>query len=138
MQVIVMNKRDAKRESYKLSAPKTAIISIANINDNDNVFAHRDWLCAVLKLKFDDVESNEPDCISADDAACIVHFINRIKDKTDRVIVHCEAGVSRSAGVAAAIMKFINMDDSIIFNDDKFRPNMTCYEKVLNAFITGE
>lgn len=138
MQVIVMNKRDAKKETYKLSAPKTALISIANFNDNDNVFAHRDWLCAVLKLKFDDVESNESGCISAEDAASVVHFINRIKDKTDRLIVQCEAGVSRSAGVAAAIMKFIEGDDSLIFNNEQFRPNMTCYKKVLSAFTARE
>lgn len=138
MQIVIMNKSEAKKESYKISAPKTALISITDTDGCDVLFARRMWLCAVLRLKFDDVQINEPGCISEADARRIAEFINRIKDRTDRLIVHCEAGVSRSAGVAAAVMKIMNGDDSPIFGSGKYRPNRACYEKVLNAFESSD
>lgn len=50
-------------------------------------------------------------------------------------IVHCDAGISRSSGVAAAILKAKTGDDSQIFNNPKYRPNMRCYRIVLDEFM---
>ena len=52
--------------------------------------------------------------------------------------MHCEAGQSRSAGVAAAIMKYLYNNDTDIFNNRYYKPNMLCYRKVLNAFMECE
>ena len=51
------------------------------------------------------------------------------------MIVHCDAGISRSSGVAAAILKAKTGDDSQIFNNPKYRPNMRCYRIVLDEFM---
>ena len=56
------------------------------------------------------------------------------KDKVECIIVHCEVGVSRSAGVMAAIQKYLTGDDSAIFNNGAFSPNMYCYRMMLDAF----
>ena len=48
------------------------------------------------------------------------------------MIIQCDAGVSRSAGVAGALMKYYNGDDSEIFENPKYRPNMRCYRTMLN------
>ena len=61
--------------------------------------------------------------------------MNKNKNKVDKFIVHCEAGVSRSAGVGAAIMKALNGDDWDVFKNPLKCPNMKCYRTVLNAFV---
>ena len=54
------------------------------------------------------------------------------------LIVHCSAGISRSAGVAAAIHEALgwpiaNTRNSDVFRDGKFAPNMHCYRTMLRA-----
>lgn len=46
-------------------------------------------------------------------------------------IVHCEAGQSRSAGVAAALSKWINGEDWDYFLNPKYTPNSYCYQTIL-------
>ena len=138
MKIEIMNREDARKESFKKNAPTTAIISISNIAAENNIFNYSEWLKAVLYVNFDDEESYSPNSIKKFDADNICGFVNRIKDKVERIIVHCEAGVSRSAGVGAAIMKFLNGDDMPIFNNGRFRPNMTCYRIVLNTFMDND
>ena len=136
MIIEVMSRTTARRFSFSSHKGKTAVISISdcdknfpNLNNNT-----RNGIAYQCKLHFDDVESGEENCITDADAEKIVTFVNRISDKADLLIVHCEAGVSRSAGVAAAIMKFIYDDDTPVFDSPIYYPNMTCYRKVLNAF----
>lgn len=50
------------------------------------------------------------------------------------VVVHCEAGISRSSGVAAALSKHYLGDDSIFFgNASRYLPNRLAYSVLLNA-----
>ena len=91
-----------------------------------------------LKLHFADVDVNQTNCITDEQAHNIAGYILEARDNADRIIVHCEAGMSRSAGVAAAIMKFLTGSDFAIFDSPRYRPNMTCYRKVLNAFYDVE
>ena len=92
-------------------------------------------LIDVLSLRFNDVESNEPNHMMRADAEAIIAFVNKYINDVSQIIVHCGAGVSRSAGVAAALMLIINNDDSPIFDNPKFCPNRCCYRTTLNAFF---
>lgn len=89
--------------------------------------------CVVLEEQFDDVDTKRNDLIpmSAEDAARVVNFVNANKGKP--IFVHCDAGQSRSAGVAAAISKFMSGEDDRFFRGI-YTPNMNCYSKVLSAF----
>ena len=67
------------------------------------------------------------------DAKRIAKFANRHKGIL--LIIHCDEGVSRSAGIAAAILRYYTGDDAAIFDDCfSYNPNMWCYFKVLKAF----
>ena len=68
----------------------------------------------------------------------IVDFVNEMKGKIEALICHCEAGISRSSGMAAAISLVVNGSDVEIFNNPKYLPNMFVYRKTLNAFIGEE
>ena len=136
--VRILNRKEAKKFSYESHDFKTAIISITDTDKADVTFEKNETngIRAVLKLKFDDVERDYKNehCITKEDAENIVKFVNKNKNKVDKFIVHCEAGVSRSAGVGAAIMKALNGDDWDVFKNPLKCPNMKCYRTVLNAF----
>ena len=72
------------------------------------------------------------DLMSDEDAKTVVDFVEQYKDK--RILVHCDAGISRSSAVAAAILKHYTGDDSMIFDSRWYNPNRWVYRKVLEAF----
>jgi predicted protein tyrosine phosphatase len=138
MIIEVMNRSKAKAESYRQEAIPTAIISITDVDAPINVFNHPKWLKGILRLQFDDVEGQRQNHMTNQNARDIKQFIEQIKSQVERVIVHCEAGISRSSGVAAAIMKYIDGDDMLIFKNGRFCPNMHCYRITLNALMGQE
>lgn len=51
-----------------------------------------------------------------------------------RIVIHCTAGKSRSAAVAAALHLVLNGNDKPIFGNPQYRPNILVYRHVLNAW----
>ena len=154
MEYMVLSKSKAIRYSYKSHEKSSIIISIQNSYDLPEKFlpSPNNNIKEVLYLTFDDIDSlngltikkdegmvidnyNQVYAIISDeDAQKIVDFVKKYQNTIDRIIVHCEAGISRSSGVCAAIMKFLEDDDSEIFNNPSYSPNMRCYRTVLNKF----
>ena len=52
----------------------------------------------------------------------------------DAIWVQCEMGMSRSAGIAAALMEYYNIDSGYILNRSKYYPNLLCYKLTKNFF----
>lgn len=63
----------------------------------------------------------------------ILDFVDLYKNKIEMIVVHCEAGISRSAGVAGALSLILNSSDQYYF--DHYLPNMLVYRKILNAHM---
>lgn len=133
IEIKVMSRSEAQKASYTIDIP-AIIISITDISTNRNTFAKNPNIYSVLHLKFNDESDSDKTAISIEQAQEIASFVNVWKDMVNLIIVHCEAGISRSSGVAAGIMKYIYDDDMPIFSNPRFIPNMTCYRKVLQAF----
>lgn len=70
------------------------------------------------------------------DADTILLFVESLKQYSNLIIVNCEAGISRSAGVAAALSKIYNGHDSFFFKN--FLPNMLVYRTILEEAETCE
>ena len=132
----VMSRNDATKYSLEPHKEKAAVISISDCDKEFPVLENNqnNGITVRCKVRFDDVDRGAKNCITEGDASEIVLFVTENANNIDRLIVHCEAGVSRSAGVAAAIMKAVNGDDWDVFNNPKYVPNMTCYRTVLDAF----
>lgn len=130
----VLSREKAKRFSYKPDINNCIIISITDVFSPSNQFAANSHIKGICRVKFDDVEFGEPNCITSEDSQRIINFVNDHINDIDEIIVHCEAGVSRSAGVCAALMQIINGDDSPIFDNPKFCPNMSCYRSVMETY----
>jgi len=98
-------------------------------------------LKAALNLWFSDIKDQKDEnpetyikMIDEYDAKTIKDFVDYIKKMDiDFLIVHCHAGISRSAAVAAAISKVETGSDEKFFNGE-FVPNMKVYYAVLKAF----
>lgn len=134
MKILVMSRQKAKSASYHRAWPTTAIISIVDVEAKPVYFSpEATWIKSILKLRFDDVEKGEDNCLSREQAGRIADFFLKTRDQVEQIIVHCEAGVSRSAGVAAALLKYAGEDQNQILKNPKYRPNMTCYRMVLNC-----
>jgi predicted protein tyrosine phosphatase len=93
----------------------------------------------VLRLSFLDAdaptaEMPEEQLFSNEQAAKVWSFVaNRPADVT-LIVVHCDAGVSRSAGIAAALAKVFLGDDTEFFGG-RYRPNRRVYRAVLEAAL---
>lgn len=70
---------------------------------------------------------------SVEHAQKILNFVEKNKDRIDTLICACEAGISRSAGCAAAIEKiYLGTDE--IYNNIKYFPNSLIYSTILNLY----
>ena len=106
----VLSRSGAIAYSFKKDVPKTAIISISdvyaeNIQEEHPAFAKNPQIENVLYLNFNDVEEGEQFAITDEDGRKIADFVRNLPKTTEQILVHCGAGVSRSAGICAAIMK---------------------------------
>lgn len=141
MKIRIFNRTNAIKESYRELEKSKVIISIS---DPDKSFAsfNRDnkSIKAKLYLSFYDIDGKTKDIfkhyemMSKRDANKIVDFVCCRQDEIDEIWVNCEAGISRSAGIAAAITEHFSMDSSVIFDDMRYLPNMYCYRLTKNAF----
>lgn len=133
MNIQIKSKSDAIQESLVINED-CVIISINEHYSEFPVFAFNNKIQDILTLFFDDKE-DEVNGMNKNQAKAVVNFVNKWKEKVNLIIVHCGAGISRSAGVAAAIGKYLNGDDTFVFNEPKYIPNRNCYRQTLNAFM---
>lgn len=142
MKIEIMSRERAIKHCYNRHTRPTVIISISDPNGSYHSapFVHeRTNIKAILRLCFSDADGPGRDVygkkvdvsglMSDEDAEKVVRFVLRHSDCD--LIIHCDAGISRSAGVGAAIIKVINGDDSPVFENGQYHPNMWCYRKTL-------
>lgn len=117
------------------------IVSINCPNESAATFQNNESTVERVSLFFWDLDAVpegvvDPEmwklCESSDIDA-IVSML-RSHPECQRIVVHCSAGKSRSAAVGAALHKIFNGDDSIIFKDPRYFPNMRVYRMLLEAW----
>lgn len=139
--LIVRNRKQI--ETSNEIQDKHIIISIYTPGDEIPIPVFNENTLSCISLCFNDLDREpsigtqlafgETILFNDDMAHWIVSFVNSFSSiKT--IIVHCDAGQSRSAGVAAAIAKFFNDNDDHFFNSRQYTPNRLVYRKVLQAF----
>lgn len=139
MKFTVLSRNDAIKYSKDIKND-CIIISISDCNEcipkelENNFHNSKGRIKGLLTLFFDDVEAPDKDAMNIEHAKNIIEFVNKYVDEINEIIVHCGAGISRSAGVAAGLMKIINGNDFEIFNNGKFCPNATCYKNILTCY----
>lgn len=144
MNVVVMSQYDAEAYAAKKHTKSTIVISITSPGTYQAAIEPNsiNGIVDILRLEFYDTDrkNHSYQGITEADGVKIVDFVNKYKnDKLiNTIIVHCEAGQSRSSGVAAAILKYMFNDDFQIFGNRKYTPNRLCYRTVLEEFMQRE
>lgn len=141
MNIKILSRTKAIKLSYKDLMGTKVIISISDPESERAHFNEENKsIKEVIYLNFYDISEEtksifgESGLMTADDAVKIARFVIKWKDIVDTIWVNCEVGVSRSAGVAMAIMEYLNMDLKPITESTTYYPNMLCYELTQKAF----
>jgi predicted protein tyrosine phosphatase len=118
-------------EAVKPHEVPHVIISITSSPDDVAPLRPNKMCQGVLRLSFPDAEepSNlyaEADLFSREHARKIWTFTQQHLTQIERIIVHCDAGVSRSSAVAGALARVLNNNDSEFFGG-RYRPNRRVY-----------
>jgi predicted protein tyrosine phosphatase len=114
-----------------------AIVSITSGAADVARLRINDQCLGVLRLSFPDAEEPseafpEAALFSSEHARQIWDFVLRHRETVERIVVHCDAGISRSPAVAAAIARTLNGDDAEFFGG-RYSPNMRVYRLLLGS-----
>lgn len=115
-----------------------AVISITTPGEGDANIAPSDNCRGILRLSFFDIRATECHAewqtFMPNHAKSIWLFVGEHWDNIEELVIHCDAGQSRSPGVAAALDKVLNGDDSRWWRGYRF--NYLVYETLLNEAET--
>lgn len=129
--IVVKSKWEA--ENAVCDIPWVAI-SISSEPDNWPVLSEENRL-GLLQLAFYDIDHpvKQYETFTEEQAQQILDFAAKYWDEAKVMLVHCEAGVSRSAAVAAALSKIYFGDDEKFFQSP-YIPNSLVYRTILNKY----
>jgi predicted protein tyrosine phosphatase len=90
---------------------------------------------AILRLQFHDVDRimEGTQAITSAQGSQIWAFAKENATSVGLIVCQCEAGISRSAGIAAALAKAFNDDDREFFESNRYLPNRMAYRAVMKA-----
>ena len=122
------------REAAEAYIPRDREVCISVTDPNTPEPRLSDKFAAICYFKFHDIDERVPLGELVDDARPAVHFDDYQADRivrfaakyhdVDVVVVHCEAGVSRSRSIAEALFDAF----------DRRAPNQWVYQRIENAF----
>lgn len=126
MKITVLSQAAAIEKAKNLNK-STSIISITEPLDENIEFEKTDNLKDIFRMQFFDLEVDfkSIEAPKQKDFNGLKNFVDNIN--CDELIIHCYAGVSRSAAVAAAISEYLKINLNI-FNSQDFDPNKLVYK----------
>lgn len=130
----IMGKEECTAYSLKNLKSNCIIISI-NDSGYDTVIHENFKIIDVLSLEFDDINIpiNNMKLMTIDDGYKIKSFVDKYKSSVNKIVVHCTAGISRSAAVGCCLARYLNGDDTYLFKTGKYMPNKFVYKCLCNA-----
>lgn len=137
MQFFVYSRAHIERTSPHDDAPHV-IISITTTPQDAAKLPVCATTAGVLRLSFYDLDQllpgvTEDELFSAEHAKQIWDFVAQHRAAIERVIVHCDAGYSRSPAVAAALSRVIEGTDDEFFR--RYQPNRRVYRALINEAV---
>ena len=127
LQIAIMSESDAVWYSMKAKEPYS-MISITSKKDGYIApIKVNSYLQHFIRFQFNDLDKdvNYLKAPIIDDFSGLKSFIDNLKSST--LIVHCGAGMSRSPGLMAAILEYLEVEDYSVFDDKRYKPNMLVY-----------
>lgn len=131
----IFSKEECINFSNKTLEEDCVIVSINDTGHTTN-FHKNKHIKDILSLTFDDLTFDIDGYILFNKSMGeeIKYFVDNYKQNINHFIVHCTAGISRSAAVGFIITKYLNGDDSCLFRKGRYVPNKLIYEIMSNIF----
>ncbi len=137
----IKSRREA--ESFNIASSPHVIISIYTPGDEPPLVKQNRFTKDVLTLGFDDLDRQPSTAtllalggravlFNEEYAREILRFVNKWKDQIDLITCHCDAGISRSSGTAAALSRILNGMDEPFFKPP-YVPNRLVYRTILQT-----
>jgi len=137
------------RETLRELASEPCPVAIVSISDDPEDFPDIPSGCtclAVLRQHFHDVEVNftaedmfQPktviEAFTEVQATEVAEFVKALPSEVATLVLQCEVGISRSAGMAAAVARHLGYDDMPFFKHHM--PNRRVYRMTLEALRAG-
>ena len=125
------------------------IVSVTDPGRDNVVYSACESVKGILRVQFHDIgqlpdmPGIDPrifmpdDCVpfSGVEASAILDFITNNLADIEMVVCQCEAGISRSAAIAAALSRIYNGDDSYFF--ENYMPNIDVYNSMIDVSRRG-
>ena len=147
MEFLITNRFVVENRFPRTGGP-LGLISIRDLSEKpiDHTMSHQyGETCAILNLTFHDVDSLKIAnsyklmAFTPEMAKQVLNWVKSVVDADiELIIVQCNAGISRSSGVVAALSLIINGDDSWVFNDKRYLPNRLVYRTILQIYYGSE
>ena len=138
MNFITLSAKDMSNPAiYKQIKDKHIVISISGSEDKETIIPSNLSCEGTLHLKFDDVEDIDSKYIYYNQgiAKDILDFVEKHCMQISTIVVQCQAGLSRSVGLASALAKILNGRDDNVFT--RGVPNMFVYTTTLEVFFSN-
>lgn len=146
MQFIVLSRDEV--EKFDCEKPYI-LISITCPKDIEPTLQISETRVDILKMRFHDWDIKAKELLLSDKysvnprtaewvffseahAQEIIKFVNQHINKVDLIVVNCAAGISRSAGVAAALSKCLTGEDAYFF--EHYIPNSLVYSTIIQEW----
>ncbi len=140
IKIKALSREKAIRLSYSDFDDAKIIISIRDPNKVKPEFnINNSSIKDILYLSFHDISEETKsifggyESMSPIDAILIRDFVLKWQGEIDTIWVQCEMGMSRSAGIAAAIMEYFDIDSKKILESNQYYPNKLCYDLTKNV-----
>ncbi len=133
MNVRICSRKEIQKLIYSRFPENTAAVSFYGEGEKPVYFPQG---INHLRLDIDDLGASvikDPDNYHIDDFRRIARFILSCNEKGMDIICQCEAGISRSAGTAAAILEFYDQNGISVFADYHYCPNQVFYNNLLRC-----
>jgi predicted protein tyrosine phosphatase len=130
MKIAVRSKGGAKE--FRCEQPWAAI-SIATYEGEHPVLSEENRI-GLLQLAFRDTDFERQErAFTKEQARQVIEFVESIIHNAEFLLIHCEMGLSRSPGMAAALSKLYAGTDQYWF--DRYTPNRMVYSKLVEAAV---
>lgn len=114
-----------------ISIPDVPEGAVAIISSSEQIDASKVKVPFIVAY-YQDIDYEDPKAFSFDQAKTFADFIKALDANISDVYICCQAGESRSPGIAA-VYHYYGLDPHDIFRNPKYHPNVLCFRLLTEA-----
>lgn len=135
--IMVVSMKEAEEISEEITEPAVFISITSPRAPKAEFHMENPNVRGVFRMRFHDTDDGENDGLrkpQRKDFTGLKDFIDRaVEEKTPLIIVHCEGGISRSAGVACAVDDYLGVGKNF-WKERYLHPNIRVYRMACKEF----